>query len=398
MLTIADIMTRDIAFFDPAHEEVCVAFCRERKIFHMPSAEDDYVYFHLQRDGTFTKKELVDPNRKAELVQDVLYKFNGEIIRKLRTLTADKLGYDTYPTVTEVVVDMGNAFKSLIKEKMKTRSLINSQLVNEIVGVFMKKIAEELLRRLRGRLPKTLTDADWEEIETTFFHQLDSEIVYSITPILVYKTRRELMDELKTVHPTEALFKDDVYEKLRYSSLLFVMDQGKRVGMVHFSDYNRLPVFTQTFQRLHHLEREMVKALSMRKIQLKDLYVLRNMEQPPISEREVQDTRQRKNNDSEAILKYSDLEKLYLKTLLVLYNYRRDKEPINFSPIQHPNIINMLRNRIAHSNDLVELVDGTRSNLIYDFKSFAAFYRQQRALEVALKVVSSHNQYLTMDL
>lgn len=206
------------------------------------------------------------------------------------------------------------------------------------------------------------------------------------------------MDELKTVHPSEALFKDDVYEKLRYSSLLFVMDRGKRVGMVHFSDYNRLPVFTQTFQRLHHLEREMVKALTMRKVQLKDLYVLRNMDQPPVSEREVQDTRQRKNGDSEAILKYSDLEKLYLKTLLVLYNYRRDHEPINWSPIQHPNIINMLRNRIAHSNDLVELVDGTRSNLIYDFKSFAAFYRQQRALEVALKIVSSHNQYLTMDL
>lgn len=290
MLTIADIMTKEVAYFDPAHVDICVSFCKERKIFYMPSAEDDYVYYQLQRDGTFAKKELVDPNRKAELVQDVLYKFNGEVIRKLRILTADKLNYDTYPTVTEVVVDMGNAFKGLIKEKMKTRSLINSQLVNEIVGVFMKKIADELLRRLRQKLPKSLTDADWEEITASFFHQLDSEIVYSITPILVYKTRRELMDELKTVHPSEALFKDDVYEKLRYSSLLFVMDRGKRVGMVHFSDYNRLPVFTQTFQRLHHLEREMVKALTMRKVQLKDLYVLRNMDQPPVSEREVQDT------------------------------------------------------------------------------------------------------------
>jgi hypothetical protein len=397
MLTIGDIMTREIVYYDPSHEKACADFCRERKVYYMPSPEDDYVYYQIQPDGSFLRRELVDPSRKAELVTDVIYKLNGELIRRLRNLTAEKVGLDTYSSVSEEVISAGNRFKSTLKEMMRERSLINSQLINEIVGAFVKTQSQELLRRVRKRMPPNLTDEDWEEVNTNFLNQIDSDIIYSITPILVYNTRRELIDKLKVVHPSEGIFKEDVYEKLRYNSLLFVMDQGMRVGMVHFSDYNRLPVFTHTFNRLHNLEREMVKALLPRKLQVKDVWRIGGFNPPPIPEREVRNLTERKGGDGDAYLRYHDLEKFYLKTLLVLYNYTRENEELPYTPIRNPNTINLLRNRVAHSNDLVELVDTSRSNLIYDFKSFAAFFRQQRALDLAVKQIFSHNFFTSLE-
>jgi len=396
MLTIGEIMTKEIVFYDPSHAKACAEFCRERKIYYMPSVEDDYVYYQIQQDDTFARRELIDPNRKAELVTDVIYKLNGELIRRLRNLTAEIVGIDTYGTVSEEVITAGNRFKPIVKDRMKSKSLIDSQLVNELVGAFVKTQAEDLLGRVRRRLPRDIEDEAWKEVVDKFLNQIDSDIIYAITPILVFRTRREWVDKLKVVSPTESIFKEDVYEKLRYNSLLYVMDQGARVGMVHFSDYNRLTVFTYTFKRLHQLEREMIRALLPRKLQVKDIWRIHQFDPPPIPEKEVKNLTDRKHGDGEAFLKHHDFEKFYLKTLLVLYNYTREGEELPYTPIKHPNTINLLRNRVAHSNDLVELVDNSRSNLIYDFKSFAAFFRQQRALDTALKQISSHNFFMSL--
>lgn len=396
MLTIGEIMTKSIVYYDPAHARACAEFCRERKVYYMPSVEDDFVYYQIQPDDTFARRELIDPNRKAELVTDVIYKLNGEIIRRIRNLTAEIVGLDTYNMVSEEVITAGNRFKPIVKDRLKVKSLINSQLVNELVGAFVKTQAPDLLMRIRKRLPRQIEDEAWEEIERNFLHQIDSDIIYAITPVLVYKTRREWVDKLKIVHPGESIFKEDVYEKLRYNSLLYVMDQGERVGMVHFSDYNSLPVFTYTFKRLHQLEREMIAALLPRKLQVKDIWRVHQFDPPPIPDKEVKNLTDRKGGDGDALMKHHDFEKFYLKTLLVLYNYTREGEELPYTPIKHPNTINLLRNRVAHSNDLVELVDNSRSNLIYDFKSFAAFFRQQKALDTALKQISSHNFFVSL--
>ena len=396
MLTIGEIMTKAIVFYDPSHAKACAEFCRERKIYYMPSVEDDFVYYQIQPDDTFARRELIDPNRKAELVTDVIYKLNGELIRRLRNLTAEIVGMDTYGSVSEEVITAGNRFKPIVKDRLKAKSLIDSQLVNELVGAFVKTQAPDLLMRVRKRLPRQIEDEVWGEVEKSFLHQIDSDIIYAITPVLVFKTRREWVDKLKVVHPDESIFKEDVYEKLRYNSLLYVMDQGARVGMVHFSDYNRLPVFTYTFKRLHQLEREMIRALLPRKLQVKDIWRIHQFDPPPIPDKEVRNLTERKGGDGDAFLKHHDFEKFYLKTLLVLYNYTREGEELPYTPIKHPNTINLLRNRVAHSNDLVELVDTSRSNLIYDFKSFAAFFRQQKALDTALKQISSHNFFMSL--
>jgi hypothetical protein len=396
MLTIGEIMTKAIVFYDPSHAKACAEFCRERKIYYMPSVEDDFVYYQIQPDDTFARRELIDPNRKAELVTDIIYKLNGELIRRLRNLTAEIVGMDTYGSVSEEVITAGNRFKPIVKDRLKAKSLIDSQLVNELVGAFVKTQAPDLLMRVRKRLPRQIEDEVWGEVEKSFLHQIDSDIIYAITPVLVFKTRREWVDKLKVVHPDESIFKEDVYEKLRYNSLLYVMDQGARVGMVHFSDYNRLPVFTYTFKRLHQLEREMIRALLPRKLQVKDIWRIHQFDPPPIPDKEVRNLTERKGGDGEAFLKHHDFEKFYLKTLLVLYNYTREGEELPYTPIKHPNTINLLRNRVAHSNDLVELVDTSRSNLIYDFKSFAAFFRQQKALDTALKQISSHNFFMSL--
>lgn len=396
MLTIGEIMTKAIVFYDPSHAKACAEFCRERKIYYMPSVEDDFVYYQIQPDDTFARRELIDPNRKAELVTDVIYKLNGELIRRLRNLTAEIVGMDTYGSVSEEVITAGNRFKPIVKDRLKSKSLIDSQLVNELVGAFVKTQAPDLLMRVRKRLPRQIEDEVWGEVEKSFLHQIDSDIIYAITPVLVFKTRREWVDKLKVVHPDESIFKEDVYEKLRYNSLLYVMDQGARVGMVHFSDYNRLPVFTYTFKRLHQLEREMIRALLPRKLQVKDIWRIHQFDPPPIPDKEVRNLTERKGGDGDAFLKHHDFEKFYLKTLLVLYNYTREGEELPYTPIKHPNTINLLRNRVAHSNDLVELVDTSRSNLIYDFKSFAAFFRQQKALDTALKQISSHNFFMSL--
>ncbi|MFK7970753.1 MAG: hypothetical protein AB8F95_10315 [Bacteroidia bacterium] len=392
MLRFSDIMTSDIVYFDPAHEAPCREFCLERKIEVLPAATDDFQYVRLEDDGRFVLKALIDPDKFGELVKETQYRINGVLIGRLRGLTAEIVKFDTYPLVTEVVMAQGKKFYPELKSFLRKNSNIQARLVNELGGLYLRNHLGELLSNLYSLLPEKPDQEAWKQLEEAMRKGFQTILIQRITPALTYKSRHDWVDRMRIVHPDERLFQEDVYERFRYSSMLFVMNRGARVGVVHFSDYNQVSVVTDTFSKLHSLERELVTALSGRKIKMED--IARLQEDYPIAPAEWEMLQGRTQGDMQAVLKFHDLSRLYLKTLLRLYNHEIPGEEIAPTPLQDSNLINLLRNRVAHSSDLIDRVDTSRASLIFDFNSFAHFFRQQRALEVALRQITSHNFYM----
>lgn len=392
MLRFSDIMTSNIIYFDPAHEKPCREFCLERKIEVLPAASDDFQYVHLQDDGKFVLKALIDPDKFSDLVKETQYRLNGVLIGRLRGLTAEIAKFDTYPLVTDVVMAQGKKFYSELKAFLRKNTNIQARLVNEIGGLYLRNHLGELLDNLHRQLPEKPDPDAWKNLEDAMRKGFQTILIQRLAPALTYKSRHDWVDRMRIVHPDERLFQEDVYERFRYSSMLFVMNRGARVGVVHFSDYNQVPVVTDTFSKLHQLERELVTALTGRRLTLRD--VDRLQEDYPIAPAEWDMLQERTEGNMDAILKFHDLSRLYLKTTLRLYNLEVPGEPIPPTPIEDSNLVNLLRNRVAHSSDLIDRVDTSRANLIFDFNSFAHFFRQQRALEVALRQVTSHNFYM----
>jgi hypothetical protein len=392
MFRFSDIMISDIVYFDRAHETPCREFCQERKIEVLPAAHDDFQYVQMMQDGTFVDKALIDPDKFGDLVKEVQYRINGVLIGRLRGLTAEIARFDTYPLVTDAVMAQGKRFYPELKSFLRKNNNINARLVNELGGIYLSNHLDELLDRLLSSMPEKPEPAQWEALREAMRKGFQTILIQRIAPTLTYKSRHDWIDRMRIVHPDERLFQEDVYERFRYSSMLFVMNRGARVGVVHFSDYNQVPVVTYTFSRLHQLERELVTALTGRKLTMRD--VDRMQQDYPIAPAEWEMLLNRTEGNMDTILKFHDLSRLYLKTLLRLYNLEVPGEPIPPTPIEDSNLINLLRNRVAHSSDLIDRVDTSRANLIFDFNSFAHFFRQQRALEVALRQVTSHNFYM----
>lgn len=385
-------MVANLYYFDRAHETACREFCLERKITTLPVAEDDFQYVEMLDDHSFVRRALIDPEQIQEIVKETLYRFNGVLIRRLRGLTSELATEDTYGVVTEAVLAQGKKFFPELKSFLQKKPHIHSRIVNEIGGIYLRNHLDDMLHLLRKLLPVQVSDEDWVVMGDNVRKGFQTILIQQTAPPLTYKVRHDWVDRLRIVSPDERLFQEDVYERFRYSDVLFVMEGGARVGVVHFSDYNQMPVVTQTFSKLHHLERELVKALAQRAITLED--VDRMQEEYPIATAEWDMLQNKFGDRTDQPIRYHDLSRLYLKTLLRLYNLPLDNESHPPTPLEDTNLINLLRNRVAHSSDLIDRVDTSRASLIFDFNSFAHFFRQQRALEIALRQVRSHNFYM----
>ncbi|MEZ4685048.1 MAG: hypothetical protein R3B47_03005, partial [Bacteroidia bacterium] len=332
MLRFSDIMVSNIVYFDRAHEAPCREFCQERKIDVLPAANDDFQYVEMQEDGSFVEKALIDPDKMGDLVKEVQYRINGVLIGRLRGLTAEIARFDTYPMVTDAVMNQGKRFYPELKSFLRKNTNINARLVNELGGIYLSNHLDELMDKLYHSMPEKLDPGEWAELSESMRKGFQTILIQRVAPPLTYKSRHDWIDRMRIVHPDERLFQEDVYERFRYSSMLFVMNRGARVGVVHFSDYNQVPVVTYTFSRLHQLERELVTALTGRRLTMRD--VARLQEEYPIAPAEWEMLQERTEGDMDSILKFHDLSRLYLKTLLRLYNHEIPGEPIPPTPIE----------------------------------------------------------------
>lgn len=176
------------------------------------------------------------------------------------------------------------------------------------------------------------------------------------------------------VHPREALFRKNILAKFKKHQVLFVMEQDTLHGVVHFSDFNRPAVYEEIYKKLYKLERGLTHLLIQYGGQS-----LKTLED--FCEKKID------NPDKEGLLDEADLRKLNmgLWKLLTFIN-RIDLLKISRQDIHR---IKEVRNKIAHSDDLVAMVSYQNNSLEYRYNSFKELIEGVVALDVAIRQVAN---------
>jgi hypothetical protein len=190
----------------------------------------------------------------------------------------------------------------------------------------------------------------------------------------------EIANSLKTT-PDLYVFDEDLLKQFQKGKhILFVFDQNLIVGIIHFSDYNRVEVYTYLYELIANLERDLRKLLVLNDLNNKDM---------------LEFFKDHANNNKfykEKFAKYKDygnkfnevgpFESFELSDLVALCN---DKKIIR---INHE--ILELRNKVMHSVGGVNNKDYEQDPLIYNFESFEAFFNNAIKLQTEFRQI--HNR------
>ncbi|MEM6262386.1 MAG: hypothetical protein AAGI38_07760 [Bacteroidota bacterium] len=387
MLTFRDLMTEEVIFFEKNYKDECLSFCKERNIDVLPAYHDDLVYYQLDKSGQhFHKKELLDARKKRVFVQDLRYEYNRilskGLMNLLQTYTEERINFQS---ILQAVERTSEPLWQKLENTLRQKLLCEMGL--ETVDFLIDKSRKESLEPLVAALMEAF---DWltgkqQQLQEDIPNQVLPYLDERLRPGMLSQIRKELPDRMRFVQVNEYVFKEEIVEKFRAHDLLFVMQEGTRVGVVHFSDYNDLKTFVYTYERVHQMETEMREALHLVGVTLGEAMEVAG------DGSGVQAIAEIRAGNPRYVLTYHDLNGLYLRSLIRMYNNREE-----WPHIRNSNLILFLRNNIAHSAELVELMDKRRVDLVYDFTTFEKFLEAQKALDLAVKQVKANNFYFKL--
>jgi len=178
-----------------------------------------------------------------------------------------------------------------------------------------------------------------------------------------------------TISPDRFLFADQTLAKFQKQDLLFVVDQDVLLGIVHYSDYNKSIVYEQTYHRLFKLERGLLQLIEMSgKFKRRNLYPkTTHMPDAPLTAWDFREEH---------------------KSLNEVLNFANDHKLIS---IQNVAAVKELRNRVAHSADLVLQKDYGKRDLVFEKESFVDVIKGQQALTSAIRVVYNKLYFLFLE-
>jgi len=166
------------------------------------------------------------------------------------------------------------------------------------------------------------------------------------------------IEETQTVAPAKKIFDEDVSELFNKNEVIFVFDKGRIIGITHFCDYNRDPVFIYLYSKMLKFEKKLRETLirkGLNNSHMKDFFAGKSYENEVYAEKLV------------------GFDKLHLKALEpfqcflltdLLSLLARNGISINQEPIT------AMRNHIMHIKNVIKNKDYEKANLIYDFASF----------------------------
>jgi hypothetical protein len=211
----------------------------------------------------------------------------------------------------------------------------------------------------------------------------DSNVCYSLVSD---EFREQQIEESQRLKATDGIFDDPVLKKFEKHHVLFVYEKSEIIGVVHFCDYNRDPVFLSVYPLLLEFERK-----------LRELLISYGL----------------KNEDMLKFFKeHSEENSYYLNKLESFESSRVQKEMKELEPFQAfdlkdltalvnsrkilkiPETINNLRNTIMHAKDIVKHRDYEIANLIYDFASFEDFIKSIRQLKPKIDEITRNTQIM----
>jgi hypothetical protein len=203
-------------------------------------------------------------------------------------------------------------------------------------------------------------------------------------PDLCYKLIGEEFKEsqIETTQRVEAkceIFDASVLAKFEKHYILFVYENNRIIGAVHFCDYNRDPVFLNVYPLLLKFERKLRDLLTSSGLENADMleFFKDHAKDNPVYEKKFIDFNYPKNRK-----KMSELEPFQmfnLIDLIALANSRID--------LKIPENINNLRNTIMHSKNVVKHGNYEVANLIYDFNSFRNFFNSVKQVKVEMEQI-----------
>ena len=181
------------------------------------------------------------------------------------------------------------------------------------------------------------------------------------------------------VLPNENIFKSGIADKFGNHEILFVIDAGHLYGVVHFSDYNRSIVYEEIYNKLFMLERGLI-------------YLVTEYGGKTVGELEdhLKTRQENRSPNPEELLNRHDFSKR--KTNLI--DVMEFSTNIDLLRIRNINKINNLRNKIAHSKDLIAKMDYQSGLLKYNYQAFENLVEGKISLEIAIKQVANRLYFM----
>ena len=181
----------------------------------------------------------------------------------------------------------------------------------------------------------------------------------------------------QVVHPEENIFQSDIVERFQKFEILFVKEHGNLHGVVHYSDYNRPEVYEEVYQKLYKLERGLIFLIVEYANKKREDLIEFAQGKPARKDLELAVTR-----------RDFSIFKMTLKEIMSF------SASIDLLKIQSPEKITLLRNRIAHSEDLVRREDYRADPFQYHYRSFEQLVTGKLAMEKGLKQVSNRLYFM----
>jgi len=216
------------------------------------------------------------------------------------------------------------------------------------------------------------------EKDITYLPSLDLKKVYFLHPEVF--ENKEIKKSLK-IAPQLYVFDEGLLKKFqRGKHILFIFKQKLIVGIIHFSDYNRIEVYTYLYELIANLERDLRKLLISMKFNNCDM--LKFFKEHADGDKVYKEKYNKFKDYSDKFNKVGPFEFFDLSDLVALC------EGKDILRIDHE--IYELRNKVMHSRSGVNNKDYEQNPLIYNFESFKDFFSKAIILQVEFRKI--HNR------
>lgn len=241
-------------------------------------------------------------------------------------------------------------------------------------------------------------DPEFEELCLKFCKERNIDCLPDLDDPLKFYRRTEhgfIKDDVaqeRRVSGQDDIFAIGMLELFRANHLLFVYENDKLTGVVHFSDYNKNEVDAYLFGLLSSFERSVRRFLKLHGLKNQDMLNFFESKVEKANNKTDKDFFLRKiadyQNKQEQNEKLTVFECFYLLDLIGLVNHHKI--------ISISEDANKLRNTIMHAKELVNKDDASQGDFIYNFSSFEIFFKQVSKSLVDYKRVNNKIAYLEL--
>jgi hypothetical protein len=173
--------------------------------------------------------------------------------------------------------------------------------------------------------------------------------------------------ENQIITPEKKIFDKEILNLFNQNRVLFVFSGDKLKGIVHFSDYNREPVYTYLYSQILNFEKSLRGLLVKNDLKNKDMIKYFEEKNQNGSVKDKKTYREKlKEIDNDSLKSFSEFQLFYLLDLIFLLGHHKIVT-INQG-------VNDLRKYVMHSKDLIEHKDSQEMPSLYRFASFEKIF------------------------